>query len=192
MSMVRLSLIAALGLLVAACSRKSSLESAGELHQANEKQTQETSVAGAPARAESEAKESPGEMEGRPEPDQIGEDCVAFLRATTAVPLNRASGNCPQCPVSTNDPEVLLFTSFKINEASFSEETGHVDVEIQAQFNPSAGGTIVGGLIGWISPEQRKQYALGQTPAGRQLYKVRVIYRRDGRVWRAIEFDRAD
>jgi hypothetical protein len=141
---------------------------------------------------ENAAKQASREMQGMPEPDQIGEDCVAFLRATKAVPPNRANGNCPQCPTSTNDPEVLQFNNFEIKKASLSENGCRVDVEIGARFNPSAGGTIVGGLIGWISPEQRKQYSLGQTPAGLQHYAVKVFYRRDGEGWRAVEFDRAD
>ncbi|MGH7935803.1 MAG: hypothetical protein ACREF8_02200, partial [Chthoniobacterales bacterium] len=67
-----------------------------------------------------------------------------------------------------------------------------VDVTIEAHFNPSARGNIVGGLVGWIPLEQRKQYAEGKTPSGQQVYKVRVVYKRTKGVWRVVEFAKRD
>ena len=48
----------------------------------------------------------------------------------------------------------------------------------------------MGGLVGWISPEQRAQWLHGQTAAGEQIYHVKITYRRTGKDWRAVEFDR--
>ena len=121
----------------------------------------------------------------------IGEDCVAFLRATKAVSASRENSDCPQCP-GNGAFEVLRFNGFKIEKISPSEAGCEVTVEIHAEFNPSPGGNIAGGLTAWISPEKREQYARGQTPAGAQFYKVKVFYRRPDGFWRAVEFDRAD
>lgn len=126
-----------------------------------------------------------------PDQDQVGEDCVAFLRATRVVKPKGENKECPECPGGTSDFEVLQFNGFKIEKISPSEAGCEVTVEIRAEFNPGPGGHIVGGLIAWIPPAQREQYAQGKTPAGTQLYQVKVIYRRTDGFWRAIEFDQA-
>lgn len=142
-------------------------------------------------KTENDAEEAKGESEGAPEPNDIGEDCVAFLRATRAVPADRASGDCVGC--STNDyPEVLKFTTFEVGKISTSKDRCTVEVKIHAEFNPSTGGTIAGGLVGWIAPEERKQYTAGITPKGPQVYAVTVTYSRTRGVWRPVEFARTD
>ena len=97
---------------------------------------------------------------------------------------------CPTCPSEGTDYEVLQFLGFKIKKITPSASGCDVAVEIRAEFNPSPGGTIVGGLTGWIPPEKREQYAQGKTPPGPQLYDVNVTYRRTDGVWRAVEFDK--
>lgn len=124
-----------------------------------------------------------------PENDEIGEDCVGFLRATRATKVPVGTADCPACPASDVRPEVLHFRDFAVERKSCSETNCSVEVTIKALFNPSTGGRIVGGLTGWISPAQKEQYARGETPAGLQTYKVHVIYRRDRGVWRAVEFN---
>ena len=62
---------------------------------------------------------------------------------------------------------------------------------IRAVFNPGAGETIAGGLTAWIPPEQRSAYLSGHTPSGEQAYHVQITYKRRGKAWRAVEFDRA-
>jgi hypothetical protein len=84
---------------------------------------------------------------------------------------------------------VLRFNDVKIDRVISSGESCTVAVRIFATFNPSVGGPIAGGLTAWISPEQRAQYARGETPAGQQEYKVNVTYRKTPQGWRAIEFN---
>jgi hypothetical protein len=187
---LRITLIAVVGLLAASCSKKSAADADQKPKNASE--TPRQNLAEGASESENESRKSPGEAEAAPDPEEIGEDCVAFLRATKAVPANRENTNCPQCPGNDASVEVLKFNDLKINRVTFSESTCEVDVSIDAQFNPSPGGNIVGGLIAWISPEQREQYSHGKAPTGRQVYKVKVIYRRAGGGWRAVEFDRAD
>lgn len=169
-------------LLIAACSDNSDSDS-------DRKSTPQALAEKEPnAAAEKESKES----ELTPESEEIGEDCVGFLRATKVAPPNGESKVCPDCPGGIAAFEVLKFNGFKIEKISPSEAGCEVTVEIRAEFNPSPGGNIVGGLTGWISPEKREQYARGQTPAGMQFYKVKVIYRRPDGFWRAVEFERGD
>lgn len=183
--------VAATGLLLASCSEKSDAADAGK----PTKETDRHELAAAKAGEETEAdNEKSGESkEEEVDPEEIGEDCVAFLRATHSTPPGQESMPCPQCPGgSANPPEVLKFDNFQINKSSTSGDTRVVDVTIQAHFNPSARGNIVGGLVGWIPLEQRKQYTEGKTPSGGQVYKVRVVYKRAKGVWRAVEFAKRD
>ncbi len=119
----------------------------------------------------------------------IEEDCVAFLRATTAGHAGGAKPDCPDCPPTTPAPEVLKFDHMQIDRFSTAGETCEVAVRIFASFNPSSGGDIVGGLTGWITPEQKAQYARGETPSGQQVYPVKAIYRRTPKGWRVLEFN---
>lgn len=137
------------------------------------------------------AEKESGEKELTPGPDEIGEDCVGFLRATKVPQPNEPGKACPECPSGTAGFEVLKFNGFKIEKISPSAVGCDVTVEIRAEFNPSPGGNIVGGLIAWIPPEKREQYARGETPAGEQLYKVKISYRRPEGFWKAVEFDQA-
>jgi hypothetical protein len=75
---------------------------------------------------------------------------------------------------------------------SCSGDTCTVLLTVAVLFNPGAGERIAGGLTAWISPEQRSEYLSGRPPSGEQTYRVKVIYKRRGEFWRAVEFDRAD
>ncbi len=164
----------ALGLSFASCSKE---KDAGRAEQhTTADQPRETEVA--------------GESEAAPEPSEIGEDCVAFLRSTRAVPTKPSGGECVGCSTTTDAPEVLKFGDFKIENVTTTENGCTVDVVLHAQFNRSAGGTIVGGLVGWIPPEQRTAYAAGKTPEGTQSYHVRVTYNRSEGFWKPVDFDR--
>lgn len=173
--------LAALNLQLAACSEKpTTAKSAGSAD------LKESGPRGEKEEADADGKP---ELEAAPEAEEIGEDCVGFLRATRSVPGNGEAGDCLNCPGgSTTSPEVLKFETFDIDKISSSEAGCEVSVRIQGVFNPSNGGKIVGGLTGWISPEQKASYSQGKTPPGRQTYKVRIIYRRPEGYWKAIEF----
>ena len=163
----RAALLFAAGLLVASCSDKpapSKPESQSE--------------------SEAEAKET----EEKPREDQVAEDCVAFLRATKTVPQTAA--DCAGC--SGEAAEVLAFREVRIERISCSAESCALTVTLRAVFNPGPPGTISGGLTAWIPQEQRLQYLNGHPPEGDQVYRVKIIYKRTGAGWRAIEFDRAD
>lgn len=139
---------------------------------------------------ESENKEAQKEeTEEQPHEDEIAEDCVAFLRATKILPKT-APADCPGC--SAEGTEVLAFRQMRMDRISCSPDTCEVAVTLRAVFNPAPAGTISGGLTGWISQEQRLQYLNGHPPEGEQVYRVKIIYRRTGEGWRAIEFDKAD
>lgn len=181
MKLLCLTLIGILGIVIPAWSQKPADDNASSSKD-RDSQTKE-----AHSRSEAEAEES---EEAAPDPDAIGEDCVGFLRATLAIPPNaHVTTSCPQCPPSKTPVEVLKFNDFKIDRLTNpSKDSCVADVTIRAQFNPSSGGKIFGGLVGWISKEQKKAYELGQTPSGPQTYKVRVFYRRSQGVWRTVEF----
>ena len=129
------------------------------------------------------------ETEEQPHEDEIAEDCVAFVRATKILPKS-AAADCPGC--SAEGTEILAFRQMRIDRTSCSRDTCEIAVTLRAGFNPAPAGTITGGLAAWISPEQRLQYLDGHPPEGEQVYRVKIIYRRTGEEWRAIEFDRAD
>lgn len=180
MKLLCLTLIGIIGLFLPACSAKSADKNPSPSKD-RDSQTKE-------ALADRESEEA----EDAPDPDAIGEDCVAFLRATRAIPPNaRVTTTCPQCPPSKTAVEVLKFDDFKVDRVTNpSKDRCVADVTIRAQFNPSSGGKIFGGLVGWISQKQKRAYELGQAPAGPQSYKVKVFYRRTGSVWRTVEFGR--
>lgn len=126
------------------------------------------------------------EVEAAPEKVDIGEDCVAFVRATTAVSKNNGDAECAECPVNTK--EVLRVDNVRVDQISCAGDGCEAAVTIYATFNPSTSTPIAGGLVGWIPSNQREEYNRGKTPAGQQVYKVNVTYRRDGEFWRAVEF----
>lgn len=130
------------------------------------------------------------ETDEQPHEDEIAEDCVAFLRATKLLPKTAAT-DCPGC--SAQGTEVLAFRQVRRDRISCSSaDTCEVVVTLRAVFNPAPAGTISGGLTAWIPQEQRLQYLNGQPPEGEQVYRVKIIYRRTGEGWRAIEFDKAE
>lgn len=128
------------------------------------------------------------EHESQPREDEIAEDCVAFARATKAVPTQ--STDCPGC--SGPGSELLAFRQMHLDRISCSATTCEASVTLRAVFNPGATGTISGGLTAWIPPAQKQEYLNGHAPDGEQVYRVKITYRRNGETWRAIEFDRTD
>jgi hypothetical protein len=158
-------LIFAMGLLTASCSEKRA-----------------TAV-------EDERKTERSESDQQPREDEIAQDCLAFVRATK-VASSKPGADCPGCAAESTD--VLAFREMKVERISCSADSCQVSVAIRAEFNRSAGGTVAGGLTAWIPPEQRLEYSRGQAPEGDQSYRVKIIYKRTGDAWRAIEFDRAD
>jgi hypothetical protein len=143
-----------------------------------------------------EATRSPGsevaeiDDERQPREDEIGEDCVAFVRSTKVVPAQAPNADCPGCPAGGT--EMLAFRQMKMDRISCSGDTCTVLVTIVVSFKPGAGERIAGGLTAWISPEQRSEYLSGRPPSGEQAYRVKITYKRRGAGWRAAEFDRAD
>ncbi len=200
MNIRRVALIFLAGVIAASCSEKSDFDRdqnsqaeeakpGQDVPAVNEERPSEFEVErSSTSEAESAEAEAGNELE--PPEEEIGEDCVAFLRATVTVAAKRANGDCPQCPVSTEATEVLKFGDLRVDGVSCSESTCEVFVTIHGTFNPSTGEEIAGGLIAWIPPEQRERYLRGETPSGQQVYKVKVIYRRDPKGWRVVEFDR--
>lgn len=151
----------------------------------------------APVKSQPEAKKEEAakektekeETEEQPREEEIAEDCVAFLRATKIFP-KAAAADCPGC--TAEGTEVLAFRQMRTDRISCSPDTCEVAVTLRAVFNPAPAGTITGGLAAWISQEQRLEYLNGRPPEGEQVYRVKIIYRRTGEAWRAIEFDKAD
>ncbi|PYI92649.1 MAG: hypothetical protein DME97_10100 [Verrucomicrobia bacterium] len=130
-----------------------------------------------------------GEDELQPREDEIEEDCVAFVRATKIVPAQAPTADCPGCPAA--GAELLTFRQMKTDRISCLGDTCTVLATIVVSFNPGAGERIAGGLTAWISPEQRSAYLSGRMPSGEQAYRVQITYKRRGKAWRAVEFDRA-
>ena len=128
------------------------------------------------------------ESKSQPSVDDIVEDCYGFVWLTKATLARKTSAECPQCPSTDDAIHVLKFEGAKVERVSCTEETCEVAVSIRASFNPSKGGTISGGLTGWIPPEQREQYSRSQTPPGEKVYHVKIIYRRKEGAWRPVEF----
>ena len=145
----------------------------------------------APVKSQPEAEKEKAEKketEEQPREEEIAEDCVAFLRATKI--FQTAAADCPGCVAE--GAEVLAFRQMRMDRISCSPDTCEVAVTLRAVFNPAPAGTITGGLAAWISQEQRLEYLNGRPPEGEQVYRVKIIYRRTGEAWRAIEFDKAD
>jgi hypothetical protein len=182
MNLFRLGIVCVAVLAIASCSKKSTAE--------NDREKENQFSAKADER--SGEKESSKEDNLQPEAEDIGEDCVAFLRSTVSNRTDGA-GQCPVCPSSAEKAEVLGVDSVrveKVNNAGTDWTSCEANVEIRAHFNPSNGGTITGGLVGWIPAEQRTQYMRGVTPSGQQVYHVSITYRREGDEWQAADFAR--
>jgi hypothetical protein len=127
------------------------------------------------------------ETESKPREDEIAEDCVAFVHATKIVP---PTAECAGCTGDTR--EALAFREIKVDRISCAAAACEITVTLRAAFIPGPGGTISGGLAGWILPEQRQAFLSGRTPEGEQVYPVKITYQRRGDDWRPVEFDRAD
>lgn len=200
MNICRFVVIFAVGLITASCSDKPGGDQNKDLRaEASEPdakvasaKAQDREATGRPSSRESQkdSTDAEGETELQPHEDEIAEDCVDFVRATKAAPAANASDDCPGC--SSEATEVLRIQQVKTNRISCAPAACEVVVTIGAFFNPGAGESIGGGLTGWISPEQTTEYLAGHPPAGEQIYHLRIIYKRLGAEWRAIEFDRAD
>lgn len=200
MNIRRVALIFLAGIITASCSEKSGAgrnqnsqtkeaQAGQEVTPVNEERANASEVKRS-STSEAESAEGKGEDELQPPEDEIAEDCVAFLRSTKTVPAHGANGDCPQCPVSTEAKEVLKFDDIRVDRVARSKSTCEVHVTIHATFNPSTRESIAGGLTAWISLEQRAKYLQGEIPSGQQVYKVKIIYKRSGKRWRAVEFDR--
>jgi hypothetical protein len=174
----RAALIFVAGIITASCSEKSAPD-----------RTTVTSEMSREAVREPGSEKAEREGELQPDEDQIGEDCVAFVRSTKVVPARAANTDCPGCPATGTD--VFSFRHMKTDAVSCSGDTCTVVVTSRAVFNPGSGETITGGLTAWIPPEQRSAYLSGHIPSGEQAYRVQITYKRRGAAWRAVEFDRA-
>jgi hypothetical protein len=140
-------------------------------------------------KAQSEAEKKEPENEEEPREDKVAEDCVAFLQATKVVPQAPAA-DCPGC--SAEGSQVLAFRQMQLDRISCSANSCEATVTLRAVFSRGPAGTISGGLTAWIPQEQRLEYLNGHPPQGEQIYRVKIIYKRTGEAWRAIEFDKAD
>ena len=170
---LRAMLIVAAGIITASCSERSAGDS--------EKDSSTPEATRAPAAEVAEDERQPRE-------DEIGEDCVSFVRSTKIVPAKAPAADCPGCPAGGT--EMFAFRQMKTERISCSGDTCTVLVTLVVVFNPGAGEAISGGLTAWISPEQRSEYLSGRTPPGEQSYRVKITYKRRGAGWRAAEFDR--
>lgn len=168
-NILRLALISLATLVTASCSKQSDSGS---------KEATEAEVT-SPEREESKS---------QPSADDIVQDCYTFVWLTKATLARKTSADCPQCPSTEEAIHVLKFEGAKVERVSCTEENCEIAVSISASFNPSKGGTISGGLTGWIPLEQREQYSRGQTPSGKKEYHVKIIYSRKEGGWRPVEF----
>lgn len=171
MKLLCLNIACVAALTVASCSKRPAVDAAGK---------------GDSPREHSE------ENGALPEKEDIGEDCVGFLRSTVSNRIDGA-GQCPVCPSSADKAEVLGVDSVSIEKVNMVGAGGtscEANVQIRAHFNPSNGGTITGGLVGWIPAEQRTQYTRGTIPSGQQVYHVMITYRREGDEWQTADFAR--
>ncbi len=125
----------------------------------------------------------------RPGKGKIANDVVALVRSTKVIPEQTPSAECPECPAGGTD--VFTFRNVQENAVSCVGDACTVTVTISVVFNPGAGGTIVGGLTGWIAPEQRSAYLRGEAPSGDQFFPVQIVYRLREGVWYPVDFDRA-
>ena len=193
LNIVRIALVSVAALITASCSKQSDSGSKeasdrakpsqklADHERTNEHESQQSDK-GAVTSAEGD------ESKSQPSPDDIVQDCYAFVWLTKATLARKTSAECPQCPSNDDAIHVLKFEGAKVERVSCTEETCEVAVSIRASFNPSKGGTISGGLTGWIPPEQREQYSRSQTPPGEKVYHVKIIYRRKEGAWRPVEF----
>ena len=177
MKIRRAALIVVAGIITASCSEKSAPDREKHLNTSE-------------ATREPRSQVAEGKDERQPREDEIGEDCVAFVRSTKVIPAQAPTAACPGCPAA--GAEVPAFRQMKTDRISGSGGTCTVLVTISVSFKPGTGERIAGGLTAWISPEQRSEYLSGRTPSGEQAYRVRITYKRRGEGWRAAEFDRAD
>jgi hypothetical protein len=191
---LRLTITSLAALITASCSRRLDSQPATEQkkpekseqvegHDGNVHSASESTAADANAR-EAEGSES------QPSTDDIIEDCHGFVWLTKVASGDANNANCPQCPSKKEAAQALVFRGAEVKRVSCTGERCEVIVVIHANFNPSKGGTISGGLTGWIPLQQREQYSHGETPSGEQIYEVMITYRREGSAWRTIEFAR--
>jgi DNA-directed RNA polymerase subunit M/transcription elongation factor TFIIS len=176
MKISRAALVVAAALIAASCSEKKAPE--------REKYSNTPEATRAP-----KPQGAKDEDESEPREDEIGEDCVTFVRSTRIVPAQTSPADCPTCPAE--GAEALSFRQMKTDRISCAGDTCTVLVTIRVAFKPGVGERIAGGLTAWISPEQRSEYLSGHPPSGEQAYRVQITYKRRGEAWRAVDFDRA-
>jgi len=191
---LRLTITSLAALITASCSRrldsqlgtdqkKPEKSEQVEGHDGSVHSASESAVADANSREEEGS-------EAQPSTDDIIQDCHGFVWLTKVASGDANNANCPQCPSSKEAAQALAFRGAEVKRVSCTGERCEVAVVIHASFNPSKGGTISGGLTGWIPLQQREQYSRGETPAGEQVYQVAITYAREANGWRAIEFAR--
>jgi hypothetical protein len=159
--------------------------------QAQEKPTTESKVAPSD-KSNAPSAEVKAEQDRQPQEKEIVKHCLVFVRATKIVPAPSPTTECPDCPALSEATEILAFRQLQVDRISCSEDTCEVFVTIRAAFNPAPAGAVAGGLTAWLSPEQRSAYLAGHSPGGEQTFSLKVIYKRTGKGWRAVEFDKAD
>ena len=142
--------------------------------------------------ANTQVEKAEAENDEHPREDEIAEDCVGFVRATQVVSPATPGPDCANCTAVAGAVEVLAFRELHADKISCAGDTCEVTVTIRAAFNSAPPGTITGGLAAWFSQEQRAAYLSGQSPAGDQIFPVKVIYKRRPKGWRAVEFDKAN
>jgi hypothetical protein len=128
------------------------------------------------------------EPERQPSRDEIIDGCLAFVAATRSASAKK-DGTCATCPGAGESKDVFKPVGMDVTQISCSGNRCEVNATIRVTFNPSTGQAITGGLVGWVSPEQRNQWLHGETPSGEQVYHVKITYVREGDHWRAIEFE---
>lgn len=89
MNLHRAALICVVGLSSISCSEKWAPD---------RDNTSETPEPSRDSAHEPEPKMAETEAELQPAEDEIGEDCLAFVRATTVIPAQISGADCPACP----------------------------------------------------------------------------------------------
>jgi hypothetical protein len=188
MKLLALTVIFVAGLLVTSCSKNPAADNDRKLDGTAEKSDRRLAERGSSSEEDSMEAPEDADKDEKPDSGDIGEDCVAFLSATKTVAAGQTNGLCPTCPANKESTDVLKFNNIKIDRVTLIGASCQVVVRIFATFNPSRGGAITGGLVGWIAPEQRAEYARGKTPPGQQVYEVNITYRRNQNGWQPIDF----
>jgi hypothetical protein len=116
------------------------------------------------------------------------DDCLAFVAATRSASA-KPGNTCSTCPANVESKQVFKPIGIDITRISGAGNRCEANATIRVAFNPTTGQPITGGLVGWISPQQRDEWQHGKAPPGEQVYRVKVTYIRERNHWRAVEFE---